>query len=258
MKRLAQVFQKPGHKALILYLTVGYPELQDTLEIVARLAAAGADVIELGIPFSDPLADGATIQASSYKALKNGVTPDFCLETAARIRRISPIPLIFMTYFNPILNFGIEKFCLDSFRAGIDGLIVPDLPPEEGSDLDKASLENGLDLVYLLSPTSTPERIRLAAAKSRGFVYLVSVTGVTGARQNLPFNLKGFIDRVRQYTQQPLCLGFGISTPQQAREAAVTADGVIIGSRLIQLMQDNPSFKLVEKFTREVRTAIDS
>jgi tryptophan synthase alpha chain len=258
MSHIAEVFQKPGHKALIPYITVGYPRLEDTSKIALWLAENGADIIELGIPFSDPLADGATIQASSYQALQNGVTPGFCLETAATIRKSSQVPLVFMTYFNPILNYGIEPFCRDCQKAGLNGLIVPDLPPDEGNLLEQVSLENELDLIYLLSPTSTLERQRLVAEKSRGFIYLVSVTGVTGARQELPANLIDFVSKVRETTDKPLCLGFGISTPEQAKKAAGLADGVIVGSRLIQHMKEDLSLQRMKDFFGKLRQAIDS
>jgi tryptophan synthase alpha chain len=258
MSRIASVFKNTGHKALIPYLTVGYPNLEITKNAVKLLADLGADIIELGIPFSDPMADGATIQESSFQALQNGVTTETCLETANTLRQTTDIPLVFMTYFNPVLKYGIHKFCLACRNSGIDGLIVPDLPPEEGSDLEKAVQEHSLDLIYLLAPTSTPERIRTVAKKSRGFIYLVSIAGVTGARNSLPVSLESFIGRVRRAAKQPLCVGFGISTPEQARQIASAADGVIIGSKLIQLMKSDPSLKSLESFIQEVRKALDS
>jgi tryptophan synthase alpha chain len=256
MSRIAAVFAKPGHKALIPYITVGYPDLEATLNAVPLLAANGADIIELGIPFSDPLADGATIQASSYQALKNGVTSDTCLETARRLRQKTETPLVFMTYFNPVLAYGPDRFCRDCISAGVDGLIIPDLPPEEGVSLECAATQQGLDLIYLLSPTSTPERVRLVAEKSHGFIYLVSVAGVTGARNSLPPGLGAFIARVRRTARQPLCVGFGISNPQQAGQIALLADGVIVGSRLIQLMKEDSTLNSLQIFIREMREAI--
>ncbi len=256
MSRISAVFNKKGHKALIPYITAGYPGLETTVKAVELLAANGADIVELGIPFSDPLADGATIQDSSYRALLNGVTPAYCLETAARIRKTSDVPLVFMTYFNPVLSYGEDRFCLDCRQAGIDGLIVPDLPPEEGLTLEKAAAGNDLDLIYLLAPTSTEERVRLVAAKSHGFIYLVSVAGVTGTRNSLPPETGAFIQRVRQVTALPLCVGFGISTPQQAGQVAKLADGVIVGSRLVQLMKEDDTLNSLQIFTRELRTAI--
>jgi tryptophan synthase alpha chain len=257
MSRIASVFQKSGHKALIPYITAGYPSLEATLKAVPLLAAGGADIIELGIPFSDPLADGATIQESSYRALLKGVTPRMCLEAAAELRKKTAVPLVFMTYYNPVLSFGLDQFCRASAAAGIDGLIVPDLPPEEGAPLEKSAEEQGLDLIYLLAPTSTSQRISLVAAKSRGFIYLVSVTGVTGTRSSLPEGTDSFIRRVRQLAGQPLCMGFGISTPAQARQIASLADGVIVGSKLVQLMKEDESLKSLQVFMQELRKAVD-
>lgn len=257
MSRIAAVFQKPGHKALIPYITVGYPNLEATLEAVPLLAASGADIVELGIPFSDPMADGITIQESSYQALKNGVTPEICLEIAGKLRRKTNIPLVFMTYYNPVLSYGLDRFCRDCVGMEVDGLIIPDLPPEEGVSLECAAQEQGIDLIYLLSPTSTLERIRIVAEKSRGYIYLVSVAGVTGARNSLPPGMEEFVGRVRQGAKQPLCLGFGISTPEQAKQVSRLTDGVIIGSRLIQLMKDDPTLNSLQIFVRELRKAID-
>ncbi len=258
MSRIASVFQKAGHKALIPYITVGYPNLDTTCKAVILLEENGADIIELGVPFSDPLADGATIQDASYQALKNGITPEICLQTVRQLREQTDIPLVFMTYFNPILNYGLDKFCQDCVSSGVDGAIVPDLPPEEGSALECAAEEGGLDLIYLLSPNSTRQRIQTVVQKSRGFVYLVSVTGVTGARTVLPPGLEAFIQRVRSLTQKPLCVGFGISAPEQAGQISEIADGVIVGSKLIQLMKEDPSLKSLQIFVREMREDINA
>ena len=257
MSRIASVFTVPEHKALVTYLTVGYPSVEATLEIVPALAAWGCDIVELGIPFSDPLADGATIQESSYRALQDNVTPSLCLEVAAQLRQKVDIPLVFMTYYNPVFSFGLGRFCQASAEAGIDGLIVPDLPPEEGTELESAARENGLDLIYLLAPTSSEERIALVVQKSQGFVYLVSLTGVTGARKTLPADLEDFVSSVRSRTTLPLCVGFGISNPEQARRAADAADGIIVGSRLIQLLDKQPEYEL-QNFIVGLRNALDS
>ncbi len=256
MSRLGAAFTR-GHKALIPYVTVGYPSLEATLRAVPLLASAGSDIIELGIPFSDPLADGATIQKASYQALKNGVTPATCLDVARQLSQKIKIPLVFMTYFNPVLSYGLDKFCQACAEAGVSGLIIPDLPPEEGAALEPCTRQHQLDLVYLLAPTSTQERIKLVAAQSSGFIYLTSVSGVTGAREKLPPSLNTFVSRVRQIARQPLCVGFGISTPQQAREIAKIADGVIVGSKIIQLMEADASLNAVESFARELRQALD-
>ena len=258
MSRIDRVFADSGHKALITYFTVGYPDMDATLEMVRLAADAGSDLIELGIPFSDPLADGSTIQKASHLSLKNGTTPASCLELARRLREEVDVPLVFMTYFNPVHSYGQEAFCRDCAQAGLDGLIVPDLPPEEGVELEGLSHSEGLDLVYLLAPTSTDGRIDVVAARSRGFIYLVSLTGVTGSRATLPAELESFVMRVRQRARQPLCVGFGISTPAQAKRVAEVADGVIVGSRLMQLLdQENPA-RGVREFLQSLRRALSN
>ncbi len=256
MSRIASVFQS-GRKALIAYITVGYPDIEATEKIAAVLAASGCDLIELGIPFSDPLADGATIQKASFQALQQGVTPETCLEVASRLQEKIATPLVFMTYYNPVFNFGLEAFCRRCAGSGISGLIIPDLPPEEASELAEAARQHGLDLIYLLAPTSPDGRIAVAAARSRGFIYLTSLTGVTGARQSLPHDLEEFIARVRQQATQPLCVGFGVSNPEQAGRIAGIADGVIVGSRLLELVEEDPTLSLLKDFTLSLRKAID-
>ena len=256
MSRISTVFQQPGHKALIGYVTVGYPTIEATLKVIPILADCGCDIVELGIPFSDPLADGTTIQKASFHALKNGVNPRTCLDVAHQLRKKIATPLIFMTYFNPVLSYGVEKFCQSCANSGIDGLIIPDLPPDEGSELEMTTQKHGLDLIYLLTPASTEERIKLVAQKSRGFIYLVSLTGVTGTRNNLPANLEPFVARVRKFATQPLCIGFGISTPEQVRQVARLADGVIVGSRLIQLLEAEGDFKSVSDFVMRSKQAL--
>lgn len=258
MSQIASIFVQPGHKVLIAYITVGYPDVEATLKVVPLLADSGCDLVELGIPFSDPLADGVTIQRAGFHALQKGVTPRLCLEIARELSQKVRIPLVFMTYFNPVFNYGMEKFCADCADSNVSGLIIPDLPPEEGLELEIASQRHGLDLIYLLAPNSTEERIRLVAERSRGFIYLVSVTGVTGTREKLPPNLEVLVARVRRIAKQPLCVGFGISTPEQARQVAKVADGIIVGSRLIQLMEaGNESMMLFQNFIRELRSALD-
>jgi len=257
MSRITAVF-RPGYKALIAYITVGYPDIDSTPGIAAALADSGCDIIELGIPFSDPLADGATIQKASHTALQQGTTPQVCLEVAAGLRRKIPTPLVFMTYYNPVLNYGLEAFCRGCNRAGINGLIVPDLPPEEGVELEAITRKHNLDLIYLLAPTSTGERIAAVSARSRGFIYLVSLTGVTGARDNLPSELESFVKRVRQKAKQPLCVGFGVSTPEHARRVAGIADGVIVGSRLIQLIEEDATLGSLRAFVSSLRQGLNS
>lgn len=256
MSRIGEVF-KPGYKALIAYITAGYPDPKATVKIATTLAESGCDIIELGIPFSDPLADGATIQKSSYRALQQGVTPEACFEIAAEIREKIETPLVFMTYYNPVLNYGLNAFCKECVKFGINGLIVPDLPPEEGLELETMTRKNDLDLIYLLAPTSTESRINVVASSSRGFIYLVSLTGVTGARDTLSPELSDFVRRVREITDLPLCVGFGISKVEHAKQAAALADGVIIGSRLIELIEQDSKLKSLKTFITRVREALD-
>ena len=257
MSSIGSVFAKPEHKALIAYLTVGYPSVEATLEMVPIMASAGCDIVELGIPFSDPLADGTTIQNASYRALQQGVTPKTCLEIARKLKAKVDIPLVFMTYFNPVFSYGLDAFCRDCAKAGVSGLIIPDLPPEEGAELEAISQKHRIDLVYLLAPTSTNERIDIVAARSRGFIYLVSMTGVTGARNNLPQELESFVMRVRQRTNKPLCVGFGISNAEQAQRVAKVADGIIVGSRLIQLMEGKAGATRARSFIQDLRQALN-
>ncbi len=223
-----------GRAALMPYFTLGYPTPEDSISIVQAVARSGADLIELGIPFSDPLADGPTIQHSTQVALENGMTLARCLALTTRLRAQGVTqPLLLMGYYNPILSYGVERFVADASQAGADGFIIPDLPPEEAGDLEAACHVHNRALIYLLAPTSTPERIALIAAKSQGFIYLVSVTGVTGARQRLPNDLEAFVHRVRAASDQPLAVGFGVATPEQACTIGQMADGVIVGSALI-------------------------
>ncbi len=257
MSQITSVF-KPSYKALIAYITVGYPDIETTLKTAAALANSGCDIIELGIPFSDPLADGATIQKASHIALQQDTTPQACLEVASQLRRKLSVPLVFMTYYNPVYNFGLEAFCQSCTKAGINGLILPDLPPEEGVELEAITRKNSLDLIYLLAPTSTEARVTEVADKSRGFIYLVSLTGVTGARDSLPLELEDFVKRVRQKAKQPLCIGFGISSPEQAKRVAATADGVIVGSRIIQLIEEDATLASLKSFVSSLREALDS
>jgi len=257
MSRITSVFSTPGYKALIAYLTIGYPSIEVTQEVVSILSANGCDIIELGIPFSDPLADGVTIQKASYQALQQGITPQVCLEVAYQLRQKMATPLVFMTYYNPVFNYGLEAFCQASVRAGVDGLIIPDLPPEEGCELEAITNKLKLDLIYLLAPTSTEERVATIAERSRGFIYLVSVTGVTGAREALPPELEDFVKRLKQRVKQPLCVGFGISTPEQAGRVARVADGVIVGSHFIRLVEEDATLSSLKAFVLSLRKALD-
>lgn len=223
-----------GRATLMPYFTLGYPDPQTSLDVVEAISHAGADLIELGVPFSDPLADGPTIQRSTQVALERGANVTWCLEMVSQLRgRGVAQPLMLMGYVNPILAFGATRFVAEAAAAGADGFIVPDLPPEEADEFETACRVHGQALVYLLAPTSSPERIGLVAGHTTGFLYLVSLAGVTGARDALPPHLAAFVRRVREAARTPLAVGFGISTPDQARAVGDLADGVIVGSALI-------------------------
>lgn len=251
-----------GRAALMPYFTLGYPDRQTSLEIVTAIARSGADLIELGMPFSDPLADGPTIQYSTQTALEQGINLSACLELVANLRRRGVHqPLLLMGYYNPILAFGVERFAQEASRVGADGLIVPDLPLEEASELESACLGYGLALVHLLAPTSAPGRARQLAKHSRAFLYLVSLTGVTGARDSLQYGLAEFIQQVRLETDLPLAVGFGISTPEQARAVSQLADGVIVGSALVNTVRraveaGNDPSQAAAQFVRELRKSL--
>ncbi|MCC7355802.1 MAG: tryptophan synthase subunit alpha, partial [Anaerolineae bacterium] len=248
-QRIREAFaraRRQGRAALAPYLAIGHPSPAAMLDLIPAVEHAGADLMELGIPFSDPLADGPVIQMATQRALAQGMTVAGCLETVHTLRaRGVTIPLVFMGYYNPLLAYGLERFCREAATVGADGLIVPDLPPEEGGALEGFCAAQGLALVYLLAPTSTPERIRLVVNRTTGFVYCVSVTGITGARAALPPGLADFLARVRAAIQQRdganrpyLIVGFGISTPQQAAEVGRLADGVVVGSALVKRVND--------------------
>ncbi len=232
-------YRDNAQAAFMPYWPLGFPSPQDTPTYVQALVEAGADMLELGIPFSDPLADGPTIQAATQQALAAGTTVPRCLEILADLRSAGVhTPVALMTYLNPILAYGLERFVRDAAAAGADGFIVPDMPPEEGQEMETLCREHDLALIYLVAPTSTDARVRLAGQHSRGFLYLVSVTGITGARDRLPPDLEAFVRRVRRLVNLPLAVGFGISKPAQARAVAQVADGVIVGSALIREAQE--------------------
>lgn len=261
MTAIHQVFEqlkRTNRAALIPYFTAGYPSLAQTAEFVRAAATAGADLIELGFPFSDPMADGPAIQKASEIALNNGVNSDDIFELAATLAREGAPPLVAMTYYNLIYRYGLDRFAARA-AEGFRGVIVPDLPPEEGTDWQAAAKKHGLDVIYLLAPTSTIDRMNKVSEVSTGFIYCVSLTGVTGARDALSKMLPDFITEVRRCTKKPLAVGFGISTPEQAREVAKMADGVIIGSALVNIVSKAPkteAFKEVEEFLRQLRSAL--
>jgi len=263
MSRLEGAFARlraRGERALVPYFTAGDPSLADTRRLVIEAARRGADVIELGVPFSDPLADGPVIQRAGARALAAGTTVARVLETVSALRAEIDVPLVLLTYYNPVLAFGLKAFARTAADAGVDGAIVADMPPEESEPLASEAAAAGLDLVYMLAPTSTPPRVRLIAKKSRGFIYVVSLTGVTGERQELPTDLATQIDTLRDVTTMPVCVGFGISTPAQVAAVGRIADGAAVGSAIVRLVEARTgSSTLVEdvgKFIAELKAPL--
>ena len=258
--RIAAAFARAkaeGRTALIPFVTAGYPSIALTEAFVPALERGGADLVEIGVPFSDPLADGATVQRSSQGALANGVRLTDCIALAARLRSVHGIaaPLILMGYYNPILQYGPARFVADAAAAGVDGFIVPDLPTEESDELLAACRAHGRDLIFLLAPTSTDARIADVAARASGFVYCVSLTGVTGARHDLP-DLTAYLARVRARTDLPLAIGFGVSTAAHVRQVGAVADGAVVASALINHLESLPEADqpaAAEDFVRALR-----
>ncbi|HET7909630.1 MAG TPA: tryptophan synthase subunit alpha [Nitrospira sp.] len=223
-----------GEKALIAYLMAGDPSLSETEQLVLELGKAGADVIELGVPFSDPIADGPVIQQAAERALRSGTTLRGILSMVGRIRRQSDIPFVLMAYYNSIHAFGPDRFCREAVAAGVDGLIVPDMPPDEAGPLKAPAAASGLQLIFLLAPTSTAERRAFVARQSHGFVYYVSLTGITGAKLGRIAEIGHNVEQIRKISNTPIAVGFGVTTPQDAAEVSAVADGVIVGSAIVK------------------------
>jgi tryptophan synthase alpha chain len=244
----------------MMYLTVGFPRRDSAIELVPAIIEAGADMIELGVPFSDPLADGATVQRATQIALANGVSVRYCLHTVRELRDGGvAVPIVLMGHYNPLLQYGLAQFCAEAAAVGVDGLIIPDLPPEEATDLHAACRAHGLDLIFMLAPTSTAERIAHAAAQASGFIYCVSITGTTGARAELPAELPQLLRRVRGATPLPVAVGFGIAEPRHARQVATVADGVIVGSALLTVVEQAAEHgaDAVRAFVAGLRAGVD-
>jgi tryptophan synthase alpha chain len=235
--RIDKVFRRlkaRGEKALIPFITAGDPDLDTSRKIALEIAARGADLLELGIPFSDPLADGPTIQAASNRALKHGVHLEDVLQLAGRLRADTDIPLILMGYYNPILQYGLERTAQEAARQGVDGFIIPDLPPEEAAAWRAAAVKAGVAPISLAAPTSGPARLKTLGKFTRGFLYYVSLTGITGARTHLPPELVSELQEVRSLVKCPVAVGFGVSTPEQVKWLAPHVDGVVVGSAIVQ------------------------
>src|SRR6266702_7157771 len=260
--RITQAFEQARRESrgvLIPYFMCGYPSVAQSIKLALAAIQVGADIIELGMPFSDPLADGATIQHAGQAALEGGMTIQSCLEIACQISARSDAPLILMGYYNPILVYGIEQFCQRAVASGVCGLIIPDLPPEEAEPLQQATLQHGLSLIFLIPPTIPGERIthiaKMATSGHGSFIYCVALNGVTGARTTLPSDLRDFIQRVYDYTKSfrlPLAVGFGISTPEHVAELTGYVDGVVVGSALVKPIEGHGEEEQVEVVKRYI------
>lgn len=264
MNRIDTMFaarRAENQSALILFLTVGHPDYATTEAAIDAMVAGGVDLIELGIPFSDPLADGPTIQRSSVCALEAGTTIEGIFEMVKRVRAKHPdLALLLFTAFNPVSHYGVDAFAETALSCGVDGLLIPDLPPEEAGEALEATARREMSLVFLVAPTTSPERARMIAETSSGFVYYVSLKGVTGARAELPEDVTEKISALRAETDKPVAVGFGVSRPEQARGLAKVSDGVIVGSALVKLIDElagKPEFsERIEAFTRELAEAV--
>jgi tryptophan synthase alpha chain len=241
MSRISQTFEylhKIHERALIPYVTAGDPDLEMTKRLVREMVRRGGDIIEIGVPFSDPLADGPIIQRASQRALQRGTTLRKILQTVSELRHEVDVPLVLMTYYNPVFRYDEEAFVADALDAGVDGIIVPDLPPEEGQSLMELTTDTPLDMIFLAAPTSTSARLALISEASRGFVYYVSRLGTTGVRDQLADDLRLMLEQLRTSTSKPITVGFGVSTPEHVRLVAELADGVVVASAILKLMED--------------------
>jgi tryptophan synthase alpha chain len=236
MTRIEKAFAR---KAFIPYITAGDPSLEITEDLVVALSTAGADIIELGVPFSDPIADGPVIQRATERALRNGVTLRQVLQLGKQIRKRTDVPLVLFSYFNPLFNYGLDRLAKDSVEAGFDGMLASDLTVEESEPYRQIMRSAGLDTIFLVAPTSSPPRMKKIAAASTGFLYAVSRTGVTGERQELAPDLKDFLRTLRDFTTSPVAVGFGVSNPAHVRAVWQEADGAIVGSAIVKEIEDH-------------------
>jgi tryptophan synthase alpha chain len=264
MNRIEAKFKelkRSRRKAFIAYITAGDPNLAATLNLVRTLETAGVDILELGIPFSDPLADGPVIQAASKRALDKGATLRKIFTVVRKARAGTNMPIAFMTYYNPVLRYGLDAFIRDCSTSGVDGVIIPDLPFEEAASLVKTARRNKIATIFLAAPTSTRKRMRGIARSSSGFIYYVSLTGVTGARRRLPEEIGRNVRILKSLTKMPVCVGFGVSNAAQARSIARVADGVIVGSAIVKVIEENRGnakrmFSEVKRFAASLARAI--
>jgi len=257
--RIARVFAERAEQrrgVLVPYITAGFPEADTTVALMRAIADAGADVIELGVPFSDPLADGPTIQASSFRALENGTTVKTVFEALRTFRESHDTAVVLFTYLNPVMRYGDEAFCRDAVAAGADGLLLTDLPAGSDPELETRIATSGLDLIRLLAPTTEVGRVAAVSDQAAGFLYYISRTGVTGARSELPDDLVERVEEIRARVGLPVAVGFGISTPEQARAVAAVADGVVVGSALIKVVESE-GVEGAARFIGSLREALD-
>ena len=249
-----------GNKALVAFYTAGDPDMDASKEIFAVIEKNGADIVEIGVPFSDPLADGPTIQASSHRSLNNGTTLKKIIRMVADIRKTSELPVVLMTSFNPIFVYGQKEFVADAVKAGVDGVIIPDLPHEEAEEF--LAIADGLDMIFLLAPTSTPDRVQQIGKVSKGFIYYISLTGTTGTKESLSVGLEEKVTEIKNAVSLPVLVGFGISGPEQAAEAAKVSDGVILGSAIVKLIETNSNpverDRKLGEFLTSIQKAINS
>ncbi len=263
MSRIAEKFRELGakrEKALIAFITAGDPDLAVTEECILEMEQGGADIIELGVPFSDPMADGPTIQKSSERAIASGTTLPKILAMVKSVRKNSRIPIVLMGYFNPVFLYGAGKFAVDAAAAGVDGILLVDLPPEEAKEFKKTASSAGLDLISLLTPTSDEKRIEKVAGLGSGFIYYVSVTGVTGARQSVAESMFENVEKIRKRIPLPVAVGFGVSDPAQAGSVARVADGVVVGSAIVKLFEEFSGEELKQRlrsFIAELKAGIN-
>ncbi len=265
MSRINQVFaqlKQQGRPGLIPFITAGDPDLGTSVELVRTLAAAGADVVELGFPFSDPSADGPTIQAASERALAAGTSLAGVLQLVAEVRKDCQVPIVLMGYFNPVYRYGVERFAQDAATSGVDGLLLVDLPPEESDEVLPSLQKAGIDMITLLAPTTPPERMKYLAELGSGYLYYVSMTGVTGSRRLDPEEIRQAVGEVRNLSSIPVGVGFGITTPVDAATVGSYADAVVVGSALVKIIAEHgchPELQQrVHAFVSELRQALDS
>jgi tryptophan synthase alpha chain len=263
MGRIGEKFEslrEKNEKALIVYLTAGDPSLDVTKNLILGLEAAGVDIIEIGVPFSDPTADGPVIQAASQRALKTGTTLQGVLDLVAEIRRTSQIPILLFGYFNPIFAYGVERFAESAHQAGVDGVLVVDLPPEEAQELRIHTDTAGLDFISLVAPTTGKDRLKTILKTATGFLYYISITGVTGTTAPKVDNIAREIDKIHKLTKMPIAVGFGISNAAQAKEIGALADGIVIGSAIVKLINENRNnsdlIKIISDYAKEIKEAL--